>query len=88
MGCCGGDRGRGLAIGSASSRPAPSTPVTMRTQATVAVFRYEGSESLTVIGRITGRKYWFEKNGSEIAVELRDRASVAQVSKLRELRLA
>jgi hypothetical protein len=41
-----------------------------------------------VIGRVTGRKYWFEKDGAEVAVDLRDRASVAQVPKLRELRLA
>jgi hypothetical protein len=56
--------------------------------ATVSVFRYEGTGSLTVIGRGTGRKYWFEKGGAEVAVDLRDRASVAQVPKLHEVRLA
>jgi hypothetical protein len=55
---------------------------------TVAIFRYEGTGSLTVIGRGTGRKYWFGANGAEVAVDLRDRPSVAMVPKLRQTRLA
>jgi hypothetical protein len=52
----------------------------------VAVFRYEGEGSLTIIGPATGRKYWFERNGAELAVDLRDRAAVAKVPKVRLVR--
>jgi hypothetical protein len=54
----------------------------------VAVFRYDGEGSLTVIGPQTGRKYWFERGGAELAVDLRDRAAVAAVPKLRQIRIA
>jgi hypothetical protein len=54
----------------------------------VAVFRYEGDGSLSVIGPATGRKYWFERNGAEVPVDLRDRAAVTQVPKVRLVRVA
>ena len=57
-------------------------------QPTAAVFRYDGGGSLTVIGPQTGRKYWFESGGAELAVDLRDRAAVAAVPKLRQIRIA
>jgi hypothetical protein len=86
MSCCGGNRTREFAIGasapSTTGYPMPPTP------ASVAVFRYEGHGSLTVIGPTTGRKYWFEKNGAELAIDIRDRAAVAQVPRVREMRLA
>jgi hypothetical protein len=68
---------------STSSAEPPRAP-----QASVAVFRYDGQGSLTVIGPQTGRKYWFERAGAEIAVDLRDRAAVAAVPKLRQVRIA
>ncbi|HVR39104.1 MAG TPA: hypothetical protein VMU84_08400 [Thermoanaerobaculia bacterium] len=77
--------------------PAPSrTPSPSRTSvarpepvaASVAIFRYDGRTTLTVIGRVTGRRYWFREPGAEIAVELRDRASMQQVPNVREVRLA
>ena len=66
--------------------PRPVQPLYGRPPS-VAVFRYEGEGSLTIIGRGTGRKYWFERNGAELAIDLRDRASVAQVPKVRQLRV-
>jgi hypothetical protein len=73
------------------SDPMPSTrpvqPVPGRPPS-VAIFRYEGEGSLTVIGPATGRKYWFERNGAEVAVDLRDRAAVTQVPKVRLVRVA
>lgn len=53
-----------------------------------AVFRYEGDRPIVVIGRVTGTKYRFEARGAEVAVDLRDRASVLQVPRLREMRPA
>jgi hypothetical protein len=52
-----------------------------------AIFRYEGQESLTVIGPVTGRKYWFERNGAELAVDLRDRIAVTRVPNVRQVRV-
>jgi hypothetical protein len=54
----------------------------------VAVFRYEGERPLLVVGRATGTQYRFAGRGAEVAVDLRDRVSVRQVPRLRELRLA
>jgi hypothetical protein len=67
-----------------SSQPAPPvyTP-----PPSLAVFRYEGEGSLTIIGPATGRKYWFERYGAELAVDLRDRAAVAKVPKVRQIRV-
>jgi hypothetical protein len=52
------------------------------------VFRYEGSRGLLVIGRFTGRRYWFDRYGSEVAIDPRDRTSVAHVPLLRPVRSA
>jgi len=54
----------------------------------VAVFRYDGFTSLTIIGPTTGRKYWFDRPGAEVAVDLRDRSAVARVPRVREVRVA
>lgn len=86
MSCCGGGRSRGgsialprsgVAVGGAPSHVRP----------TLAVFRYEGDRPLLVIGGATGAKYRFTGNGSEIAVDIRDRISMRQVPRLREMRL-
>jgi len=75
MSCC----GSGASQGPAGIRP--------NIRATRAVFRYDGERPVTVIGRITGTRYHFSGRGSEVAIDIRDRASVAQLSRLRELRL-
>ena len=88
MSCCGGNRARPALPASApmpSSRPVQ--PASGRPPS-VAVFRYEGEGSLSVIGPATGRKYWFERNGAEVPVDLRDRAAVTQVPKVRLVRVA
>jgi nitroimidazol reductase NimA-like FMN-containing flavoprotein (pyridoxamine 5'-phosphate oxidase superfamily) len=56
-------------------------------RATRAVFRYEGDRPIVVIGRVTGAKYAFARRGAEVAVDIRDRSSVVQVPRLREIRL-
>jgi hypothetical protein len=83
MGCCGSNRGR---VYGAAAAAAPVVPA--RHYATVAVFRYDGTTGMTIVGPTTGRKYWFEGPGAEVAVDLRDRASIAQIPMVREVRLA
>jgi hypothetical protein len=87
MSCCGGNRTRAVMPASVSSSPQPVQPV-YTPPATLAIFRYEGEGTLTVIGPATGRKYWFERNGAELAVDLRDRNAVAKVPKVRQVRMA
>ena len=84
MSCCGGNRGMRPSHSAGASAPVPS-PSGHRS---LAIFRYDGPTSLTVFGRITGRKYWFSANGAEVAVDIRDRESMKQVPRLIELRLA
>ena len=85
MPCCGGNRARPIMPARATSSYAAPRAAHLP-PSTVAVFRYEGEGSLTVIGPATGRKYWFERNGAELAVDQRDRAAVARVPKVREVR--
>ena len=74
MSCCGGGR---------STNPTGIS----HARATRAVFRYEGERPVIVIGRVTGTRYHFARNGSEVAIDIRDRASVGQLPRLREIRL-
>ena len=83
MSCCGGGRSRNPITLPRTGAVAPASNV----RPTLAVFRYEGDQTLTVVGRVTGTKYRFAGPGSEVAVDIRDRTSVRQVPRLREMRL-
>lgn len=83
MSCCGGGRSQGPLV----PRPAAVRISASTARATRAVFRYEGDRPIVVIGRVTGAKYAFAQRGAEVAVDIRDRSSVVQVPRLRELRL-
>jgi hypothetical protein len=50
------------------------------------VFEYRGGHVLTVIGRGTGYQYRFVGFGARVSVDARDRASLAAVPHLREIR--
>jgi len=81
MSCCGGGRPRvPVVVQRVNATPSGS-------RALRALFRYEGERPIVVIGRITGTRYRFEGRGTEVAVDLRDRASVMQVPRLREMRM-
>ncbi len=88
MSCCGGKRAHAVmpAGVSASSSPKPAQPA-YGAPPSAAIFRYEGQGSLTVIGPITGRKYWFERTGAELVVDLRDRIAVTRVPNVRQVRV-
>jgi hypothetical protein len=86
MPCCGGNRAHAV-MPATSASASTAAPRVYTPPPSVAVFRYEGNGSLTVIGPATGRKYWFERNGAELAVDLHDRAAVANVPKLRQVRV-
>jgi hypothetical protein len=95
MGCCG--RQRSQIQGTAPSRvqgAAPAhhvierpaaAPVAPPARRSTAYFRYLGKTGLTVVGPITGKRYRFDKPGDVVAVDLRDRRSIAGVPNLREV---
>jgi hypothetical protein len=49
------------------------------------VFEYRGATALTVMGTRTGARYHFATPGARLAVDLADRAGLAQVPTLREV---
>jgi len=51
----------------------------------ITAFQYTGPTSLTAIGPVSGRHYQFPKTGAVVAVDPRDRASLAAVPNLRQV---
>lgn len=47
-------------------------------------FEYRGKTGLSVLGPITGKRYRFSGYGDKVAVDVRDRPSLAAVPHLRE----
>ena len=52
----------------------------------VAYFEYRGNTSLIAIGSATGTRYHFSGPGKRVAVDVRDRPSLAMVPMLAEVR--
>jgi hypothetical protein len=48
-------------------------------------FEYTGRTGLTVIGSVSGRRYRFEKTGSRVVVDPRDRPGLSMIPKLRQV---
>lgn len=79
----------GGAVGGAPSgtpvgraRPATTAPVPAGRRSAYAYFRYTGKTALTAYGPISGRSYRFERTGAVVAVDPRDRRSLAAVPSL------
>ncbi len=82
MPCCGQQRGQ--FNGPAIPRNAePAAPRPERYAA--AYFEYVGKTALTAIGPVTGARYRFERPGARVAVDPRDRRSLAAVPNLRQV---
>ena len=84
MSCCGGNksiRTSGVIARTASR----ATPVQV-SMPRVVVFRYNGVNSILAFGRVTGRKYRFERPGAEVAVDPRAAPSMALITGLSEVR--
>ena len=83
MSCCGNQRAQ-----LARPRPTPSpalAPDPGAGRRYHAVFEYRGATALTVMGTRTGARYHFATPGARLAVDLADRAGLAQVPTLREV---
>jgi len=69
----------------ASSGTASSAPAATRAASYVAYFEYVGGTGMTVLGP-SGARYRFQTRGSRLAVDLRDRAAVAAVPGMVQVR--
>ena len=85
MPCCGQQKTDfGFSPRGVQTRPASNN--TARPVHRYAVyFEYVGSTGLTVFGSATKKKYRFDRNGSRVEVDPRDRPSLSKVPNLREV---
>ena len=93
MSCCGKKR---LALGPMNPEAASAAQNTFGNQtrpgpaagpaSRAAQFEYRGGRVLTVTGQGTGYQYRFVGHGARLWVDARDRASLAAVPHLREVR--
>lgn len=69
---------------SAKLQPRPMPPVQTRVPLSLPlpVFEYVGATALTLVSPITRKTYRFEKRGTRLAVDIRDRSWVAFVPNL------
>lgn len=88
MSCCGKQRGQfhGIVQTGRAFEPAPgASPQPRPTRYAVVYFEYLGKTGLTVLGPITGKRYRFDGPAARVAVDLRDRLSLAAVPNLRQV---
>ena len=81
MSCCGNSRQQIAFPAGASptgAKPAAERRFEIR-------FEYLGATALTVIGPVSGRQYRFAARGARIAIDPRDRRSLARIPGLREV---
>jgi hypothetical protein len=78
--CCGKNRATIAQTNTQQAQPTVVAPTLQRTS--VAYFEYTGKTAMTVIGPVSGIRYRFDAPGSRIAVDLRDRKSVAAIPQL------
>jgi hypothetical protein len=89
MTCCGKKRAQARQTTQASrvlERGEQTSVQHQPERAAPVYFQYTGKTKLTVIGRETRRRYRFDSPGAVVAVDLRDRRSLAAVPTLRYVR--
>lgn len=88
MGCCGQRRRRHhntASPGPRRARAAETTPPRAAKRSSYAYFQYLGKTALTAVGPISGRIYRFDRPGAVVAVDPRDRRSLAAVPSLAQV---
>jgi hypothetical protein len=90
--CCGRDTRRTNNVSPVRPTTAPARPSASRSPRTAArpaaasaYFEYVGATGMTVQGPVSGRRYRFEGPGSRLAVDPRDRPSMAAIPNLRQV---
>jgi hypothetical protein len=73
-------------VGQPAPSPAPARAIPVSramVRPGVTMFQYIGPTALTAIGPMSGQRYEFSRTGAVVAVDPRDRASLATVPGLR-----
>jgi hypothetical protein len=84
--CCGSSRAaHSQAVANSSARAVVGAALG-RSPNYVAYFEYTGKTAMTVVGPVSGVRYRFPATGARLAVDLRDRASLAAVRGLVQVR--
>ena len=85
MPCCGQQKSN-LGYGNQSVQSRGATRTGSRPALRYSIyFEYVGQTGLTVYGAATNKKYRFDRTGSRIEVDPRDRPSLSKVPNLREV---
>lgn len=88
MACCGQNRRQhsAMSVGQGGrARPAAVVSQPRQRRSDYAYFQYFGRTGLTAVGPISGLRYRFDKPGAVVAVDPRDRRSLAAVPHLRQV---
>lgn len=87
--CCGSSRAqyRGTSVSLPPPRLAPKVAASNSSagRSPGPTFEYIGRTGLTVTGAVTGRVYRFERAGSRVGVDPRDRPSMGAIPVLRQV---
>lgn len=76
---------RNLNVNRAVPPPPAIAPAASSVAPGITAFQYTGPTALTAIGPLSGRRYQFTRPGAVLAVDPRDRASLAAIPNLRQV---
>jgi hypothetical protein len=82
--CCGGQRQK-YQTPNTPRRILPLTSATGGFRASNVKFEYFGRTGITVLGRMSGRTYRFERPGFQVEVDARDSSSLKGIPNLRQV---
>ncbi|NUO79366.1 hypothetical protein HUU05_04765 [candidate division KSB1 bacterium] len=85
MSCCGKQRERFHRASGVHSKPTAPESAARTVRYTSVYFEYLGKTGMTVLGPVSGKRYRFDHSGAKVEVDLRDRASLAAISALRQV---
>lgn len=88
MGCCGQRRRQhhnAASAGPRRARAAVTRPPRAAKRSSYTYFQYIGKTALTAVGPVSGRTYRFDRPGAVVAVDPRDRRSLAAVPSLTQV---
>ena len=81
--CCGNSRMQ-MNRGNTAPRAGGQAPVP--SAGAQVPFEYAGNTAMTVIGPVSGVRYRFDRPGARVEVDARDRALLASIRQLRQVR--
>ena len=83
--CCGKKRAMASTMFNQGTTESAANTQTGNSSVSRIVFQYLGGRSLSVMGPVSGQMYHFVGHGARVAVDSRDRRSLANITGLRQL---